>query len=135
MKALWWMGSLCMILGLAACQSSTPNRIEKVHHYTEKQKCPTLLVMKVGEVLQFTAPENPSTGYVWQLVQPLKLFKTEETFLQPETDKPVVGMGGEKSFSFRAEKPGQELIELVHVRPWESNKEPSEQWLCRVRIS
>lgn len=135
MRSLFCISSLLLVLGITACQSSTPNAVEKVHHYTLNQKCPTLMVMKVGEILQFNVPENPSTGYTWQLVQPLKLFKTQETFLQADTDKPVVGVGGEKSFSFRAEKPGQELIELVHIRSWETDKQPTEQWQCRIRVS
>lgn len=135
MKTFACISSLFAILSLVACQSSTPNVVEKIHHYTLNQKCPTLMVMKVGETLQFNVPENPSTGYQWQLVQPLKLFKTEETFLQTETEEPAVGVGGEKSFSFRAEKPGQELIELVHIRSWESSKQPDQQWQCRIRIS
>lgn len=38
-------------------------------------------------------------------------------------------------FRFKAEKPGQDYIELVHVRSWESSKQPDQQWRCRIRVS
>lgn len=122
-------------LGVVACQSPSTSVKLETHHYSLNQKCPTLLDMKVGETLHFKAAENPSTGYQWKLVQPLKLLKTEETYLQKEAEEGMVGVGGEKNFNFKAEKVGQELIELVHVRSWESSQQPEQQWQCRVRIS
>lgn len=130
-----WVATVLLALGLSACQSSSTNVPEKTHHYTLKQKCPTLLVMDVGETLQFNVPENPTTGYQWQLLQPLKLFKAEETYQQQEAQQGMVGVGGEKTFRFVALKPGQELIELVQIRSWETNKQPEQQWQCRIRIN
>lgn len=122
-------------VGLVACQSPSSSVKLETHHFSLGQKCPSLLDMKVGETLNFQAPENPSTGYQWKLLQPLKLFKTEELYQQKEAEEGAVGVGGEKNFHFKAEKPGQELIELVHVRSWESSQQPEQQWQCRVRIS
>lgn len=135
-----WKKALALVTvgaSLMACQGPVSKIQAQVHHYTPKQTCPTLKDLKVGEVLVFTAPENPSTGYQWQLLQPLKLFKIEESYLAEESDDPVpvVGMGGEKSFRFTAVKPGQALIELAYVRPWESNKQSEIQWHCRIRVS
>lgn len=90
--------------------------------------------MRVGETLYFNALENPTTGYQWKLLQPLKLFKTQESFQPKENDDGIVGVGGEKNYYFEALKPGQELIELVYVRPWESSQQAEQQWQCRVRI-
>lgn len=109
MKGLACFTLLVCSLGLVACQSPNPS-VGKTHEYTLKQKCPTLMDMKVGEVLLFNAPENPSTGYQWQLLQPLKIFKTEETYLQNDSEEGAVGVGGTKTFRFTAEKPGH--------RPW-----------------
>lgn len=93
------------------------------------------MVMEVGETLEFTVPENPSTGYQWQLLKPLDLFKTEETYQHTEAEEGMVGVGGEKVFRFVAQKPGQELIDLVYVRPWESHQQAEQQWQCRIRVS
>ncbi|OTG67119.1 protease inhibitor I42 family protein [Acinetobacter silvestris] len=131
-------GSIVVILlgmGLSACHSPSSTGIAKTHIYTLKQKCPTLMEMKVGEILLFNAPENPSTGYQWQLAQPVQNFKTEETFLQKDAEDGAVGVGRIKTFKFTAQKPGQDLIELVYVRSWESAKQPEQLWQCRIRIS
>lgn len=135
MKGLLCLSVLLCGLGLSACQSSSPTVDGKTHEYTLKQKCPTLMDMNVGEVLQFNVPENPSTGYQWQLLQPLKNFKTEETYLQNDSEEGAVGVGGTKTFRFTALKPGQDYIELVHIRSWESSKQPNQQWQCRIRVS
>lgn len=135
MKTLFLLSGVMTALALTGCQSSTPQGEGQMHHYTLTQKCPSLMVMKVGETLVFNAPENPSTGFQWQLLQPLKLFKVEQSYLASEAEEGIPEAGGEKSFRFRAEKPGQELIELVHIRSWETTKQPEQQWQCRVRIS
>lgn len=133
-----WNQALALLMtgvSLMACQGPVSKIQTQTHHYTVKQKCPALKDLKVGEVLVFTAAENPSTGYQWQLLQPLKMFNTEESYLAGESEEPVLGMGGEKSFRFTALKPGQELIELAYVRSWESQKQSEIHWQCRVRIS
>lgn len=135
MKSLFCILSLIGGVFLTACQSSAPQTEGRTHHFTLKQKCPALLVMETGETLVFSADENPTTGYQWQLVQPLKLFKAEESYQQANAEEGMVGVGGEKTFRFKADKPGQELIELVYVRSWESNQQPEQQWQCRIRVS
>ncbi|OTG80660.1 protease inhibitor I42 family protein [Acinetobacter sp. ANC 4648] len=135
MKIFASIAVILLGVGLSACHNPSSTVMAKTHVYTLKQKCPALMEMKVGESLVFNASENPSTGYQWQLAQPLKIFKTEETFLQKDAENGAVGEGGIKTFQFTAEKPGQDLIELVHVRSWESSKQPDQRWQCRIRVS
>lgn len=134
MKGLVCFGLVFLSLGMSACHAPS-SAVIKTHEYTIEQKCPTLKNMKVGEVLVFNVPENPSTGYQWQLLQPLKIFKTEETYLQSDADKKAVGVAGTKTFRFTAEQPGQDYIELVHVRAWESSQQADQKWQCRIRVS
>lgn len=134
MKGLVCFGFVFLSLGMSACHAPS-STVVKTHEYTAEQKCATLKNMKVGEVLVFNAPENPGTGYQWKLLQPLKFFKTEETYLPSSADEKVVGAAGTKTFRFTAEQPGQDYIELVHVRAWESSKEPDQKWQCRIRVS
>lgn len=135
MKGFFAVAVLFMGCALTACQSTSPTVDGKTHQYTVKQSCPTLMEMNTGETLVFSVSENPSTGYQWKLVQPLKNFKIEETFLQNDVEEGTVGAGGTKVFRFTALKAGQDYIELIHVRPWESSQQPNQQWQCRIRIS
>lgn len=134
MKGLVCFGLVILSMAMSACHAPS-NPVVKTHEYIIEQKCPTLKNMKVGEVLIFNASENPSTGYQWQLLEPLKIFKTEETYLQNNSDEKAVGVSGTKTFRFTAEKPGQDYIQLVHVRAWESSQQPDQKWLCRIRVS
>lgn len=132
------MAFTCLTLGLTACQSTGSTVDGKTHQYTLTQKCPALLEIDQGEVIMVTLPENPSTGYQWQLAKPITLLKTEETYFAGEAKAGMVGVPGPKTFKFMAEKLGQDEIHLVHVRPWEakdSSMQGVEQWQCRVRIS
>lgn len=135
MKGFFSVAALLMGMILTGCQSSSPTIDGKTHQYSVKQHCPALMEMKVGEIVEFSAPENPSTGYQWQLLQPLKNFELEETYLQNEAEEGAIGVGGTKVFRFTALKAGHDYIELVHIRPWESSKQPDQQWQCRIRIS
>ena len=132
------MAFTCLTLGLTACQSTGSTVDGKTHQYTLTQKCPALLEIDQGEVIVVTLPENPSTGYQWQLAKPITLLKTEETYLAGEAKAGMVGVPGKKIFKFTAEKLGQDEIHLVYVRPWEvkdSSMQGVEQWQCRVRVS
>lgn len=132
------MAFTCLTLGLTACQSTGSTVDGKTHQYTLTQKCPALLEIDQGEVIMVTLPENPSTGYQWQLAKPITLLKTEETYFAGEAKAGMVGVPGKKIFKFTAEKLGQDEIHLVYVRPWEvkdSSMQGVEQWQCRVRIS
>ena len=132
------MAFTCLTLGLTACQSTGSTVDGKTHQYTLTQKCPALLEIDQGEVIMVTLPENPSTGYQWQLAKPITLLKTEETYLAGEAKAGMVGVPGKKIFKFTAEKLGQDEIHLVYVRPWEvkdSSMQGVEQWQCRVRVS
>ena len=135
MKTIAYLAICMMGIGLTACQSTSPTIDGKTHEYSLKQKCPALLEMNVGEVLVFSTEENPTTGYQWKVLEPLSNFKVEETYLQNEVEEGVVGAGGIKTFRFVAEKPGQQLIKLAHMRPWEATEQPTQTWQCRIRIS
>lgn len=127
-----------LTLGISACQSSSPTVDGQTHEYTLKQKCPALLELDRGESIVLNLPENPSTGYQWQLMKPVNLFKVEEVYVETEAKDHHVGVAGVKTFTFTAEQAGQDEINLVYVRPWELKDQsilPEEQWLCRVRVS
>ncbi|CAB1223185.1 Chagasin family peptidase inhibitor I42 [Acinetobacter bouvetii] len=122
-------------LSMAGCSSMSPTVDGKTHVYSLKQKCPTLLDMKVGQTLELTLPENPSTGYIWQVAQPQNILKVEEIYQQDQvkSQQPMVGVGGQKLFRFTALQPGEEWVHVKHGRAWEQNA--IDEWSCRVRVS
>lgn len=103
-------------------------------HVNGSESSAQKLMVKVGESIRFTAPANPTTGYQWQLLQPLQLFKVSETY-QPQKVAPhVVGAGGQICFEFIAQHVGSEQIQLVYIRPWEKYAQAVESWQCHVEV-
>ena len=80
---------------------------------------------------------NPTTGYSWQLKQPLdeKIVQLESSkyIVDPESSDRV-GAGGEEKWTFLAIKKGSAKISLKYVRPWEKDKPPVEEKTFLVRV-
>lgn len=135
MKALALSFGLILGFTLVGCSSVSPTVDGKTHVYSLKQQCPTLLEMNVGQTLELTLPENPTTGYIWQVAKPQNILKVEEIYQQDplKGQQAMVGVGGEKLFRFSALQPGEEWIHVKHSRPWEQNA--IDEWRCRVRVS
>lgn len=128
--------ALVLALGLGGCSSLSSTVDGKNHIFTGKQSCPALLEMDRGQTLEVILDENPTTGYVWRLTKSPKLFKAEELYKsdQPkQSDPPIVGVGGQKTYRFTAQQAGEEVLHIQHARPWE--KTSIDEWQCRVRIS
>lgn len=79
----------------------------------------------VGKEFSLVLASNPTTGYSWQLAQPLEaqtVALVTNTFQPPNTQ--LVGAGGEEIWKFKALSAGQTIISLKYVRPWEKDKDP-----------
>ena len=82
------------------------------------------IVVEEGQEFVIALESNPTTGYQWQLAEPLEeeilsLVKTE--FEEPEEE--MVGAGGEEKWTFKAEGRGDTIIDFAYVRPWEEDTE------------
>ncbi len=135
MKALALCFAAVIGVSLVGCSSMSPTIDGKTHVYSLEQQCPALLEMNVGQTLELTLPENPTTGYIWQVAKPQNILKVEEIYQQDplKGQQPMLGVGGKKLFRFTALQPGEEWIHVKHSRAWEQN--PINEWRCRVRVS
>jgi inhibitor of cysteine peptidase len=79
----------------------------------------------VNEEFHITLASNATTGYHWELAEPpnnavVRLVTSE--YRPPKTN--LVGAGGHEIWTFRAVSPGQTVIRLKYVRPWEKDVPP-----------
>jgi len=97
------------------------------------------VVLKQGQVLVVTLESNPSTGYSWAVVENQNSILAQQgdsEFIQPEqSDPPMVGAGGWEVFRFKAISPGQETLELVYRRAWETDAEPANTFSIDVVVN
>lgn len=90
--------------------------------------------VKKGEPLVITLEANPTTGYLWEVVESDQriLRQMGETEFQPESDK--IGAPGLQTFRFEAQDKGDVTLELVYHRPWEKDVDPLETFSLQVTV-
>jgi inhibitor of cysteine peptidase len=72
----------------------------------------------LGETFGLRLPENPATGYSWNLSIPAGLTLSRDEYLPSSTGVQVVGAGGTRSFTMGAAKTGGWNITAEYRRPW-----------------
>jgi inhibitor of cysteine peptidase len=76
--------------------------------------------VKVGDEVLVRLPENPSTGYRWELDPPQGSLELADDAYVRSRDG-AVGSGGERHFTLRAKRIGQAEIQLRLARSWEQH--------------
>lgn len=100
--------------------------------------------IEVEQNLEFIVvlESNPTTGYSWQLAQPLDEDILELVSTQFEEKKPegegeegeLVGAPGEEKWTFKAIGEGDTEIDFEYVRPWETDEPPEEEKTFKVEV-
>jgi inhibitor of cysteine peptidase len=114
------------------CQDQKGPINKKNRLYTERENT---IRVKVNKEFSIILDTNPTTGYQWQLANPLdeKILKlTSSDYKAPKTKR--VGAGGKEVWTFKALAAGQTTISFKYVRPWEKDKEPEKSIAFAVNI-
>ncbi|MFQ5813019.1 MAG: protease inhibitor I42 family protein [Anaerolineae bacterium] len=91
--------------------------------------------LKKGQTLVVTLEGNPTTGYSWELAEPLDeqvLRQAGEPEFKAESD--ALGAGGVQVLRFEAVNAGKTTLKLVYHRPWEKDVEPLETYSLQVVV-
>ena len=91
--------------------------------------------LKKGQTLVVTLEGNPTTGYSWEVAEPLDeqvLRQVGEAEFKQESD--LVGAGGVQILRFEAVSAGTMTLKLVYHRPWEKDVEPLETYSIQVVV-
>ncbi len=76
-------------------------------------------------------PENPTTGYRWQIERIDRALElTADTYQASPTVR--IGSGGVREFRFRRVAPGDARLELKHWQEWEGDRSISERFAITV---
>jgi inhibitor of cysteine peptidase len=87
---------------------------------------------QVGQTIEISLQENPSMGFRWHMVpdsQAAPLVTVDDAFVLPPGP---TGRGGIHRWLFRAERSGEQSIELVYQRPWEQR--PSRRFTIDMSV-
>jgi predicted secreted protein len=80
--------------------------------------------LKKGQLLVITLEANLTTGYTWEVAEPLDervIRQVGEIEFVPESD--LIGAGGVQIIKFEGVGADQTTIKLVYHRPWETEVE------------
>lgn len=93
------------------------------------------LTVPRGETFTIVVAANPTTGYGWQLAEPLdgrvlQLVTTEYQNAASALD----GAGGREIWRFVALQAGTTTIALKYVRPWEKDRPPAKKAVFTVMV-
>ena len=117
---------LLLILATVSCQKT---QIDLTTHTDVLYD--TTLTFKQGDNFEITLKENPTTGYIWQILpsdlatQGLdKVLKVRGSkYEQDPKSRGAVGHGGVRKFQFHVIGEGQGNINFFYGRSWEIQKQ------------
>ncbi|CAJ35249.1 protease inhibitor I42 family protein [Methanocella arvoryzae] len=95
----------------------------------------TTVSLKKGEALRVILPENPTTGYSWDLSLSDGLYLVSDRYIADDTGSRRVGAGGIHIWDIRARGIGPQHINAVYRRPWETNAAPEKTFDLKVRVT
>jgi inhibitor of cysteine peptidase len=88
--------------------------------------------VSVGQAIELRLPENPSTGFRWQLAaDPGPACAVVGDTYTAGANRP--GAGGEHTWTLRAARPGICELRLVYRRPFE-NLPPAQSFAVTVEV-
>ncbi|MEX3104103.1 MULTISPECIES: protease inhibitor I42 family protein [unclassified Streptomyces] len=98
--------------------------------------------VRAGDDVVVELPENPSTGYRWEITGIEGLDVTGDDHTPAPTGPAgaelggaeLVGAGGTRVLRLRAEKAGEGRLELLYRRPWEAEGESEGEYALRVTV-
>jgi len=92
-----------------------------------------LVTLAVGEELQLSLPERPTTGYRWRLESdgsPACAVAGDR--FEPESQ--LAGAGGVRTWVLRAVAPGQTQLSAVSARSWGASP-PAATFQLRIAVT
>jgi inhibitor of cysteine peptidase len=104
--------------------------------YANESNNNTTINVTTGEFLVVTLEGNPTTGYTWEVTEPL-----DELVLRqiggivdvPESD--LIGAPSKQIATFEVVGTGDTTIKMVYHRPWETEVEPLDTFTLNVTAS
>jgi inhibitor of cysteine peptidase len=72
------------------------------------------------DIITIRLPENPTTGYQWEITRSDGLRLLDDSYIYPDPSGRMTGAGGWRRMTLVPETSGKESFSAVHRRSWES---------------
>jgi inhibitor of cysteine peptidase len=84
----------------------------------EEQNHATVTV-RAGNSITVRLPENPTTGFTWNLSASPGLQVVSDSYIPSDTTGKLIGSGGTHVWDISAQSVGGQTIQATYMRPWE----------------
>ncbi len=92
----------------------------------------------VGDTINLALPENPSTGYSWQMTTSDGIRQVSDNYIPGNSGspgRPLVGAGGTHEWTYKVTKPGTQTVSGIYKRPWESTSQGEKTFALTVNAA
>jgi predicted secreted protein len=123
--------SAVKVINILSLQDSE-NTLRMQNEYSNPGKT---IKIKAGQCFTIVLNSNATTGYGWQLAEPLDekiISNAGKVYLPPANAIP--GAGGKEIWNFSADNTGSTEIYFNYVRPWEKNVKPARESVFRIIV-
>ncbi|MFH1150764.1 MAG: protease inhibitor I42 family protein [Actinomycetota bacterium] len=124
--------AVALALLLAGCGG------ESTDQSGESQTTESSMKVKEGQDFTISLKSNPTTGFQWELAEPLdeKVVTKVSSEYKPDVSggSSAVGAGGVEVWTFRATGRGDTEIKLKYVQPWQKDAKPAEERVFKVTV-
>lgn len=87
-----------------------------------------------GDMIVLRLPENPTTGFRWQLDRVPGTLELMDDSYQPDPDMQF-GSGGVRTFRFRSLETGTGRAELKHWQEWEGDRSTTDRFTVEIQVT
>lgn len=94
--------------------------------------------VKTGQQTSVVLASNPSTGYSWQLAEPLSAHApvaVDFAYLPRPSAVALCGAPVSTKVTFTGKTPGTATVRLIYARPWEKDTPPAQETTFQVTVS
>jgi inhibitor of cysteine peptidase len=87
-----------------------------------------------GETFYLKLPENPSTGYRWELNLTQGLNILSDEYIQDPAPEGYTGVSGTHQWKIKAIAEGSQQIKGIYKRPWENETGTEDKFILNVEV-
>ena len=120
-----------MTFHVMVVKKGTANK--KIARYEDEN---TPIEVEENSKFEITLESNPTTGYSWQLAEPLdeSILELVSSEYEKKTGSETAGSPGVEVWTFLASGAGSTRIDFIYVRSWEKDAAPESEKTFSVTV-